>query len=102
MLHDLEHYADLLECMSEIQEVDTRVQKCVDELQHEQDAGFLGTYEDFSFCSTAQVQNGNVNQMQGAKVVTQNGIAPVQSHEMQEPLIAKVMHAQTSTGDGIQ
>lgn len=32
MLHDLENYAELLDCMSEIQEVDTRVQKCVDEL----------------------------------------------------------------------
>ena len=65
-----------MESMSEIQEIDVRLQSCVDELNYE-DVGFLGTYEDFSFCSTAQVQNGNVNQMQGGKVVTQNGIAPV-------------------------
>ena len=61
-LHDLEAYADLMECMSEIQEVDARVQNCVDEVDfNHEDRGFLGTYEDFSFCSTAQVQNGNVN-----------------------------------------
>ena len=53
-LLDLELYADLMESMSEIQEVDSRVKSCVDELVYE-DGGFLGTYEDFSFCSTAQV-----------------------------------------------
>ena len=53
-LNDLEAYAELMESMSEIQEIDARVQNCVDELNYE-DRGFLGTYEDFSFCSTAQV-----------------------------------------------
>ena len=53
-LLDLELYADFMESMSEIQEVDARVKNCVDELVYE-DSGFLGTYEDFSFCSTAQV-----------------------------------------------
>ena len=61
-LKDLEAYADLMQSMSEISELDTRVQNCVDELTYE-DSGFLSTYEDFSFCSTAQVQNGNVSQM---------------------------------------
>lgn len=45
-------YADLMENLSEIQEVDTRIQRNVDRLVLE-DSGFLRAYEDFSFCSTA-------------------------------------------------
>lgn len=51
-LDDLEQYANLMENMSEIQEVEVRINNSVDELRYD-DYGFLGTYEDFSFCSTA-------------------------------------------------
>ena len=65
-----------MENLSEIERVDARVEARVDKLVLD-DQGFLRAYEDFSFCSTAQVQNGNVNQMQGTKVVSQNGVLPV-------------------------
>ena len=62
VLDDLENYADMLENLSDIQETEDRLRRNVDELSYE-DCGFLRSYSDFSFCTTAQVQNGNVNQM---------------------------------------
>ena len=99
-LEELEQYATLLDNLSEIQSVDARVMQNVDRLVYE-DFGFLKTYDDFSFCSTAQVQTGNITQAQSQKVVTQNGIAPVQPHEMQEPMIAKIVQTQTATAEGL-
>ena len=100
-LADLEAYANLMEDMSDIQEIQGKIYRNIDELTYD-DIGFLGTYEDFSFCSTAQVQNANVSQLQGTRIVSQTGMNNVQNHEMQEPLISKVISAQTSTGEGLQ
>ena len=100
-LDDLIGYADMLENLSDIQETEDRLRRNVDELNYE-DCGFLRSYSDFSFCTTAQVQNGNVNQMQATKVICQNGgVTPVSSHEMHEPIISKVLAAQTSTAEGL-
>lgn len=80
-LADLEAYADLLGDMSEISQTDAQIQRHVDRLDYEDD-GFLLNYDAYSFCSTAQVQNSNINQIQGSKVVGQNSLQPVQLHEM--------------------
>ena len=86
--------------LSEIEQVDSRLGSHVDKLVYK-DSDFLRQYDAYSFCSTAQVQNGNINQLQGSKVVGQNSLVPVQIHEMQEPLIQRVVFAQTSTADGL-
>lgn len=61
-LNDMELYASLMENLSEIQMVEARIENKVDQLIYE-DNGFLKPYEDFSFCSTAQVSSGNITQM---------------------------------------
>lgn len=88
--------------MSELDEVDSKIARNVDELVYE-DTGFLKAYEDYSFSSAALVSNGNAATLQGAtKVVSSSGLTPVQAHEMQEPMITKVIQAQTATGEGTQ
>ena len=49
---DLEKYADMMEDLSGMQEVESRIENRVDRLI-EEDNGFLKQYEAFSFCSTA-------------------------------------------------
>lgn len=76
-INNLELYATLMENVSEIEAIDCQMERNVESLVIDEDAGFLRAYENYTFSSAAQVSNGNATQLQGGKVVSSNGIVPL-------------------------